>query len=140
VTRRSGKSWAQTRILVKALVRERKKQGLTQRDLGQRLGVVQATVAQFESEFSDPKISTIHRYAKALGMSVRFTLEETLVGKHEREKAAAGKPTPLVPYSPDQCCPDGYCVPEADLHSVDSKVAQRACDELNQARLRDLLE
>ena len=75
---RNDEAWRQTRAVVEALRQLRVEQGLSQKDLGDRLGVVQATVAQFESEFSDPKISTIQRYARALNVSIQFEIEAQL--------------------------------------------------------------
>lgn len=75
---RNDEAWWQTRSVVNTLRCERLRQGLTQKDLADRLGVVQATVAQFENEFSDPKISTIQRYARALGVPIRLEVEPQL--------------------------------------------------------------
>lgn len=55
--------------LLAALRRARDEQGLSQSDLGRLLGISQASVSAFEAE-SDPKLSTIRRYAFALNVSI----------------------------------------------------------------------
>ena len=42
--------------------------GLSQRELGERLGVSQQTVAQYERAEDPPKMKTIKRLADAMGM------------------------------------------------------------------------
>ena len=56
--------------LVRDLIRVRKKLGLSQGELAAQMGVTQPTVSAFESMDSDPKLSTVRRYAKALGVLV----------------------------------------------------------------------
>ena len=48
------------------LIALRKSKRITQQVLAERMGVTQATVASFERYDSDPKLSTIRRYAHAL--------------------------------------------------------------------------
>lgn len=43
---------------------------ITQTELAQRMGVTQPAIAAFESQGNDPKLSTIRRYAHALGVVV----------------------------------------------------------------------
>lgn len=57
------------------LVQKRVDQGLTQDDMAKRMGVSQPTVAAFERYDNDPKLSTIRRYAHALGVSIRHILD-----------------------------------------------------------------
>ncbi len=47
----------------------RKKKGLSQRELGERLGITQQTVAQYEKLESPPKYETLKRIAEALDTS-----------------------------------------------------------------------
>jgi transcriptional regulator with XRE-family HTH domain len=56
--------------LLDELVRLRKRAGLTQTDVARLMGVRQPTVSQFETESSDPRISTLQRYARAVGSQV----------------------------------------------------------------------
>ena len=63
--------------LIDCLVQVREAQHLTQTAVGQAMGVRQSTVSGFENEGSDPRLSTVQRYARALGgelcFKVRFT-------------------------------------------------------------------
>lgn len=55
----------------------RKALGLTQVELAERLGISQASVSQLESEArdGDPQLSSLERYAKALGGVVTVHVE-----------------------------------------------------------------
>lgn len=65
-----------------ALIQARKEAGLSQRELADYLGVKQATISRFESPDNDPRLSTIRRYATAVGALVahRVTTESRLFG------------------------------------------------------------
>jgi DNA-binding XRE family transcriptional regulator len=54
-----------------ALIRARKDAGLTQSDVAEALGIKQSSVAAFERHDNDPRLSTIRRYALAVGALVR---------------------------------------------------------------------
>lgn len=56
--------------LIYSLRKMREERGLSQADLGQILGVTQATVSAFESGESEPKLSTVRRYAHALDVMI----------------------------------------------------------------------
>ena len=63
----------------------RKSKGLSQKQLGELLGVSQAAIGQFENEKSTPKLETLEKIANALDVSVfelipfeSFTLPDTL--------------------------------------------------------------
>lgn len=58
--------------LVDALVACRKSRGLTQTDVAERMGVKQPTVSGFENEGSDPRLSTVQRYARAVDCRVKI--------------------------------------------------------------------
>lgn len=60
--------------ILDALVAARRSQGITQNVVAQTIDVTQSTVSQFESEGSDPRLRTLQRYARAVGMRVVFTL------------------------------------------------------------------
>ena len=49
--------------------RIRKKKGLTQKQLGERLNMTQSAIGQFENDKTSPKIETIDKIASALGVS-----------------------------------------------------------------------
>ncbi|MBI2962113.1 MAG: XRE family transcriptional regulator [Deltaproteobacteria bacterium] len=60
----------------KELVALRRKRGLTQKDLADRMGVSQPVVAELEAgRASDVRLSTILRAAMALGAKVKISLE-----------------------------------------------------------------
>lgn len=52
--------------LVDALVRMRHRLGMTQTEVAKQMGVKQPTVSGFETEGSDPRLSTIQRYARSV--------------------------------------------------------------------------
>lgn len=54
----------------KNIKQARKKAGLTQKELGDKLGVSQAAIGQFEKENSNPKLETLHRIAAALRVNI----------------------------------------------------------------------
>lgn len=54
----------------------RKSKGLTQKALGGRMGVTQATVGQYETNPNPPKIETLQNIAAALGVQVTELLGE----------------------------------------------------------------
>lgn len=57
------------------LVDIRREQGLTQKDVADRLGIKQATVSDFERMDSDPKLSTVRKYAHAIEALIKFRVE-----------------------------------------------------------------
>jgi transcriptional regulator with XRE-family HTH domain len=60
-------------------VRERfEKSGLTQQELGERMGYAPASARQAVSQFlksGDPQISMLRRFAKAIGISVKSLVQ-----------------------------------------------------------------
>lgn len=58
--------------LLERLVQVRRDQGLTQRDVATRMGRSQPNVSAFERVGGDPHLSTIRRYAAAVGARVRW--------------------------------------------------------------------
>ena len=53
----------------------REKKGITQQELAAVLGVVQSTVAMWESNKSLPRVDTLKAIAKALGCTIDELLE-----------------------------------------------------------------
>ena len=56
----------------------RKKAGLTQKELGERLGISQAAIGQFENDSSNPKTETIIKLASALNISATELFDDPL--------------------------------------------------------------
>lgn len=57
------------------LVELRKKLGLTQAEIAERMNTSQPAVAAFERVENDPKLSTIRRYAMAVGLLIDHVVE-----------------------------------------------------------------
>ncbi|HVV35394.1 MAG TPA: helix-turn-helix transcriptional regulator [Acidimicrobiales bacterium] len=62
------------REVIVALVREREKQGLSQTVVAARMGTSQSAVARLEAGDADVRLSTLHRYAAAVGRDLQFKL------------------------------------------------------------------
>lgn len=62
--------------LRKRLVAIRVAKHLTQAQVGERMGVKQPAVAALERPDADPKLSTLRRYALALGVLVQHTVTD----------------------------------------------------------------
>ena len=62
---------AADRALVRDLVTVRERGGMTQADVARAMGTDQASVSRFESGHSDAHLSTVRRYAKAVGAHIR---------------------------------------------------------------------
>lgn len=60
--------------LVDALTAERKRQGLTQKTVAERMGAHPHFVQIVEYNKREPKITTIERYAAALGVTIVVSL------------------------------------------------------------------
>lgn len=61
--------------VIDRLVGFRKALGLTQTDVAKRMGVGQSTVSGFETEMSDPRLSTLQRYARAVEARLDVEIE-----------------------------------------------------------------
>lgn len=61
--------------LVVRLIELRKQRGISQEELADRLGIAQATISGFERLGNDPRMSTVRRYARALGVMVRHHVD-----------------------------------------------------------------
>lgn len=63
------------RELKAKLIKIRRDAGLSQADVADRMDVTQQTVSKFERYDSDPKLSTIRRYANAVGALIEHEVE-----------------------------------------------------------------
>ncbi|NKE55360.1 helix-turn-helix domain-containing protein [Lentzea sp. PSKA42] len=61
--------------LIDALVTLRQVLGLSQKEVAKRMGIGQPTVSGFEKESSDPKLSTLQRYARAVEARLLIKVE-----------------------------------------------------------------
>lgn len=64
------------RALVADLVARRERLGLTQMAVAARMGTSQPAVARLERGDTDVRLSTLERYAAALGQKVRYGLAD----------------------------------------------------------------
>lgn len=60
--------------LLDELLGRRESLGLTRDDVAQRMGVTPETIAKIESGTADPRLSTLRRYAMAVGAVVEHTV------------------------------------------------------------------
>lgn len=61
--------------ILDSLVKLRKALNLSQTAVAERMGVRQPTVSGFETETSDPRLSTLQRYARAVEARIRLSIE-----------------------------------------------------------------
>jgi transcriptional regulator with XRE-family HTH domain len=91
--------------IVDALVRRRRALGLRQTELAQKMDVGQSTVSGFETEGSDPRLSTLQRYARAVDSTLYVHVVPNMPGGQrpnfyvsypgvQRTAAAHSEPTP----------------------------------------------
>jgi predicted transcriptional regulator len=64
------------RRLVAELVDRRRALGLSQTDVAARMGTSQSAVARLEAAAGDVRLSTIERYAAAVGQTLDWRLEQ----------------------------------------------------------------
>jgi len=63
-------------FLVHKLIQLRKAREISQTDIASKLGVSQAAISAFERLGNDPKLSTIRKYARAIGAMIRHQVDE----------------------------------------------------------------
>lgn len=81
------------RSLRAALVEARMKNGLTQADVAERLGTTQGSVSEFETcRYPNPTLSTLRRYAMAVGVILNPHLEHVYRSDEDEEAAQPGTP------------------------------------------------
>ncbi|WP_065289748.1 helix-turn-helix domain-containing protein [Mycolicibacter kumamotonensis] len=74
--------------LIRELVAARQRRGLKPVDVARAMGVDRSVVTRFESGGTNPTMATINRYAEAVGVMIRYTVETT------------GVPHDLLPRTP----------------------------------------
>lgn len=67
---------ARRRALAKDLVERRIRLGLSQTEVAARMGTSQSAVARFESGEADVRLSTLERYASAMGCTLDWKLRK----------------------------------------------------------------
>lgn len=74
--------------LLRQLRHVRKQRDMTQKQVADRMGVKQPTVASFEAPGNDPRLSTVRRYAQAVGALVRHdvAVDEGQLQDHRRSQ------------------------------------------------------
>lgn len=68
-------SEARRRALAEDLTAKRVKSGLTQTEVAARMGTSQSAVARLESGEADIRLSTLERYAAAIGVELHWRLK-----------------------------------------------------------------
>lgn len=111
-------------ILAKNLIVARAIRGVTQHELSAKAGISRATIAQLESGYSDPRLSTVSLLAKALDVPMVLLL----MGRVEA-RAIARLPQRFAEAR-------GLEIPEADLRRMQALVSTGMLkDRLRAARL-----
>lgn len=64
------------RVLLRELAAEREKAGITQKDVARAMKTSQSAVARMERGEIDAKLSTVNRYAAAIGQRVDWRLHK----------------------------------------------------------------
>ncbi|HVC15054.1 MAG TPA: helix-turn-helix domain-containing protein [Acidimicrobiales bacterium] len=82
---------ARRRALAEDLLSRRISLGLTQTQVAARMGTSQSAVARVEAGSSDVRLSTIERYAAAVGHVVEWSLGEPRDGDEPAAKQGAGR-------------------------------------------------
>ena len=78
---------SQTQDMLDDLLELRKRKGMTQQDIAETIGVTRTAVTAFERYDSDPKLSTLIRYAMAVGARLNIAVEDgDAWAKLERER------------------------------------------------------
>jgi predicted transcriptional regulator len=67
--------------LLEELVARRRAAGLSQGDVAERMGTSQPAVARLEAGHVDARLSTVQRYADAVGVRLRLGLEPFAGGR-----------------------------------------------------------
>ncbi len=116
--RARARSLAQTHEDFKAsLVEMRKRHGLTQPQVAELLGVSQAAISKFESYDSNPTLSSIRRYALAIGATLRLEVVDDLATEPED---AAASTTPMDTWTMIATVAKSTTLPSASTRHADA--------------------
>ncbi|MBT1631490.1 helix-turn-helix domain-containing protein [Curtobacterium flaccumfaciens] len=74
---RLGRELAEADLQLIAQIRAKRiERGLKQAELAKLLGISQATVSEFESGMTEPRMQTVRRYARALGIMIEHRVRD----------------------------------------------------------------
>src|SRR5579862_8188852 len=85
---------AQRRRLVAELTAQRRSAGLSQTEVAARMGTSQSAVARLETGEADVRVSTLERYAAAIGSQLAWQAQ---AGQAEIDEPEPGQPGPGQP-------------------------------------------
>ena len=68
----AGEDFDEYANLISALYQARKSQGITQKDVAERMGTKQSAVSDIEAIGGNPTVRTLLRYSRAIGMRLRL--------------------------------------------------------------------
>lgn len=77
--------------LLASCVRLRKEHGHTQADVARAMGTTQSAVSDLEAGATDPQLSTLQRYARAVGGKLGVDVRSEPRGKSGKSAAVASK-------------------------------------------------
>lgn len=63
--------------LIRAVIGARIEQGLTQKELAEKMGTKQSNISRFESGNANPSLGFIQKLASALGLELSISLKES---------------------------------------------------------------
>ena len=61
--------------IIRAEIKSRKAAGMTQKELAERMGTVQANISRFESGNYNPTLAFLQKMARSLGKTLKITME-----------------------------------------------------------------
>lgn len=62
--------------IIRAEIECRKKLGMTQKELAERMGTAQANISRFESGNYNPSLAFLQKMAQSLGKNLKISMEE----------------------------------------------------------------
>lgn len=88
--------------LMRELVEQRERHNLSQDEVGDRMGMSQSAVSQFERYDSNPTLNSIRRYALAVGAVLEIDVIDDLIDPTDRAPKRAFVPVPHAQRRMDQ--------------------------------------